>query len=75
MKSSEKKEVPPSAGQTIQVPRTQVTGNPKRGYTTEDFWRDQAAGHGAPEFDRFSELTSRLVRVSKGEVDERRTPA
>lgn len=40
MKSSSGSAKPDPRGQTISVPREQVTADPIPGYTTQDFWRD-----------------------------------
>jgi len=60
--------------QVISLPQNQVTVDPRRGYTTEDFWRDFEAEHSgrSAEFERFEQLTSRLVRVAKSDLDGRR---
>jgi hypothetical protein len=61
--------------QTIPVPNDQVTGNSTPGYTTKDFWRDRAESEKAhnsadertTEFERFADLTRKLVHTPKSE--------
>lgn len=69
MKSSKAKPTEPP--HTITVPRSQVTSDPTPGYTTSDFWRDQANPGRPTEYERFEDTLSNLAQVPKSEVDEK----
>jgi hypothetical protein len=71
MKSSRGNQKPRQrTAQTIQVPISHVTPDPKPGYTPEDFWRE--LGGDNPEFDQFKRLATGLLAVPKSEVDKKR---